>query len=241
MKKTITLSIPSQSKVEVKSGERISKGTLLYSHFTLKAGTQEIPVSHLLRIKAEHILKYLTKSMGQSIIDGEIIAVKKSFFTKDFVRSPLRGTIESVDLKKGTVSVKSDQSAIGELRIPTTAVVKEITDTSILLEIEGQVFTGEKGKGEESVGPLCLIEGKHVSALDIRGDVEGAIVLGQHFDEDALIKCEVLQAAGCVSLSALSGQRLAWISLSETDFAKLAQNSGSVAWLIPYMSTVIVI
>lgn len=241
MKKTITLPVPSHSKIEVKNGEKITEDTLLYSHSNSSYGSQEIPVAQLLRIKEVHILKYLVKSMGQVIADGEIIAVKKSFFAKDIVRSPLAGKIESVDLKKGIVTVTSARSSKGEYRIPTSAIVKEVTDSSILLEIAGEIFTGEKGKGTDAVGPLYQIGAKHVNALDIREDVEGVIVMGRNFDEDALIKCDVLQAAGYVSLAELSGQPLPWVSFSESEYAKLAQHAGKNAWLIPSISTIVII
>lgn len=242
MKKTFTMPIPSHSKVEVKSGEKITPDTLLYSHSFAKINSQEIPVAQLLRIKAAQILKYLTKSMGQTITEGEVIAVKKSLFAKDYVRSPIAGIMATVDLKKGTILITANRSSQGAYRIPVAALVKEISSTTIDLEIDGVVIKGDKGEGKDCVAKLCQIEGNHVSALDIQDDVEDTIIMGRNLAEDALVKCEVLQTAGCVSMSSLAGKtRLPWVQFDEPEYRQLSSHNGEKSWLIPSASTLVVL
>ena len=66
--------------------------------------------------------------------------------------------------------------------------------------------------------------------------------MGRYLAEDALIKCEVLQAAGWVSMSNLSGKtRLPWVRFDEPEYKEIARLHGEKAWLIPTASTLVVL
>jgi len=240
MKKTITLHMPARSVPRVAKGDKIAPDTVLYTGSHSSSQIQEIPISRLLGVKEKEILRFLTRSIGEKIQAGEIVATKKGLWSHDFVRSPMTGEIASVDLNHGTVVVRPATSHKGEYRIPIDAVVKDIDDDEITLEIEGDSFEGESGKGNDTFGTLTFLSGKNTDALDVGEDVLGSVLLCAHISDDAIIKSEVLGVSGCILAKGSMAGQLPWVSVEESVFKKLASLNGKKAWLIPKEFTIII-
>jgi hypothetical protein len=233
MKATVHLPITQDCIVCVKTGDKIKPKTLLYQ-IPAKEESFDIPVARLLGIPAQTISKFLKKNIGQEIVKGDEVALKKSFFKKTVVRSPYDGKIQSIDLTVGYVSVSqfSDQK-LTEVTSPVEGKVKEVGKSFIELEIEGEVMHGTKGAGNDSYGRTMYLEKDKITAMDIEGDIDEMVVVCRKLSEEAVVKLEVLGVRGIVACNIEKDPEVPWLTVSEEVFKKKTLKDAPNIWIRP--------
>jgi hypothetical protein len=146
-------------------------------------GPVTVNCSETLNIKSENLKPYLNKKIGDIIEKSGEIASKPVFagLGMEHCRSPIYGKIISIDLEKGTVTIKRP---IEERRIDAyiKGVVKEIVpNRGAVIETEGESINGVFGFGGERYGILgediIILENylKRDEFDDYKGNVKGII------------------------------------------------------------------
>lgn len=112
--------------------------------------------SEILNIKPENLKSYLNKKIGDIIEKGGEIAYKPVFagLGMEHCRSPIYGKIISIDLKKGTITIKrpiEDRKMDAYIK----GLVREIIpNRGAIIETEGELINGVFGFGGERYGIL---------------------------------------------------------------------------------------
>lgn len=239
MKTTIKLPLSPNAKVVVEVGDKIERNTKLATGVS-DSGENLIHLARLLHVDSSSIPKYLRKRIGQEVSSGDLLAQKKGFFSLHTVTSPVVGKISEVDLKKGTLTILSSENS-SDFVSPTSGKVVKIDQNHIDIEIEGQVFKGAKGEGEDSFGNLVSIAGENIGILDISIDVDDCIVLAHSLKKEAVVKLDVMGAAGLVLLSSLKESSLAWVQVDQEAFKKIKDKISQYGWLRPKERQIVVI
>ena len=138
-------------------------------------------------------MRYLTKKMGDHIESGEIIACKKSLFSKRLYKSPISGVVVSLEEESGMLKIKT-RGKTHKLTSPLTGVVEEIEDDkNITLKFEGNLFIAKEAMGNK-YGSLHILTDsqKSVNIFSITKDVEQKILLGYRWSEECVRKAWVI-------------------------------------------------
>jgi len=146
-------------------------------------GPVTVNCSKILNIEPESLKSYLNKKIGDIIEKSGEIASKPVFagLGMEHCRSPIYGKIISIDLKKGTVTIKRP---IEERRIDAyiKGFVKEIMpNRGAVIETEGELINGVFGFGGERHGILgediMILENylKRNEFDDYKGNFKGII------------------------------------------------------------------
>lgn len=239
MKTTIKLPLSPNAKVIVEVGDKIERNTKLATGVS-ESGENLIHLARLLHVDSTSIPKYLRKRIGQIVSSGDLLAQKKGFFSLHTVTSPVVGKISEIDLKKGTLTILSSEDST-DFVSPTSGKVVKIDQNHIEIEIEGQVFKGTKGEGDDSYGNLVSIAGENIGILDISIDVDNCIVLTHSLKKEAIVKLDVMGAAGLVLIQSLKESSLPWVQIDEEGFNKIEAKSSQYVWLRPKERQIVVI
>ncbi len=127
-------------------------------------GPVTVNCSEELKIPPESLGLYLNKKVGDKVEKGGIIASKPIFagLGMEYCRSPIFGEIISVNLKKGSATMKRPIEE-RELNAYIGGVVKEIIPKrGVVIETEGELIFGVFGFGGEQYGIL----GEDIILLD---------------------------------------------------------------------------
>jgi hypothetical protein len=148
-------------------------------------------------------------------------------------------------LKKGTLTIAaksvSDLAGKERIEVPVDGKVVKATEKSIELEIEGHIYRGEKGAGEESIGKLHFLSKEKVGFFDIDADVEECIVMTYAISEDVIVKLDVLGVRGLIIQKDGKNFAMPWIQIDDGIFQKLSRHHGKKIWLRPEEREVIII
>lgn len=241
MKTIVHFPIDEQAKLSVKVGDKIGPKTIV-GEISLPDEDSVVPIAELLHIKADLILKYLRKRIGERVSVGDIIAKKKSFLSSCLVKSPVSGKLKGIDLKKGTLILsEAKDGKKGKIIFPVNGKVKGITKALIEIEIEGEVLRTSKGGGSETVGKIHCFDRDTVGVLDIPGDVEGGIIVCAKLANEAVAKLEVLSVAGLIVQKPPKETDLSWVEVGREIFKKLFSREGKTAWLRPKEKEIVII
>lgn len=215
-------------------GDSISSDMVLVeeSHLEQK---EIIPVGKLLNVRAESIHHCLKRKIGDCVEVGEILAGTKSFFSSKSVKSPVAGRLLEIDLSAGTLTISKKTSNIPARKIksPIKGKVKNITKTTLEIEVEGDVFSVLSGGGGEAMGKLVYIGKENLGILDISADVENCIVASHGMFPGIIVKLEVMGAVGLVVVKELNEADLPWVQVNSEVFKKLAAFDSKMVWLRP--------
>lgn len=244
MKTTVHFSIDKNTRFNVKTGEKIEKGTPI-GEVSQEEEESIIPIAELLCVKPVFIAKYLKKRIGEKVSAGMILARKKSFLSLRSVKCPVSGRIKEIDLKKGTLTISQTFSKKGlskreKIILPVSGKIKSITKAFIEVEIEGEIARAKSGSGRETTGEIFYLEGDSVGVLDIPAGVKGRIIVCHSLLSGAIVKLEVLEASGLIVQKMQFETDLIWIEVSEDVLKKLSSYDGKTAWLRPEEKEIII-
>ena len=188
-------------RVEVERGDRVASGDVV-------ARTENIEKSFTLYLANElgvpndSLRKYLTKSIGSAVSEGEPIARVRRGLRTAAVKSPATGTLIHVDDAEGTVTLTAS-SGPKELVALVDGVVEEVyADHGVAITTSGSRIYGIVGFGAEATGRLVVGSDRHdreLTADQVSSDWRGAIVLaGMTVGVPALNKMRDAGVAGVI-------------------------------------------
>ena len=103
----IDILLDPEKKIAIKVGEKVDFNTPLY--LNKERSEERIEVATLLSIHPKKIFHHLKKNVGDSIVMGDLLAEKKSFFSDKKVTSHIEGVITEVDHIEGVVLIETQK------------------------------------------------------------------------------------------------------------------------------------
>jgi hypothetical protein len=187
----LPIKLPPDTITKVKKGDKIRKGQLLAQ---TSSSENEIINLSLYHIPGSKFTSSLKKHLGDSVTEGEIVAVKKKIFGSVKIKSPFTGTLVKIDEENQSLYLKpKDFSDKKDLLSPVDGVVEFCDNTKLSIKTDGYVIPAEDVLGESVSGHTLAVEEK------IDKSVEGKIVLKESFDKLGAFKSFGLGALGILT------------------------------------------
>lgn len=108
----LEIPVDPEKKLAIKVGEKVEFNTPLYTN--TEKSSERIEVAELLSIHPKKIFHHLRKNVGDSIIIGDLLAEKKSFFSDKKVTSHIEGVITEIDHIEGVVLIETQKDTQSE-------------------------------------------------------------------------------------------------------------------------------
>jgi hypothetical protein len=124
-------------------------------------GTEEtVHAAHLLKIKPHQVTRFMKKHPGDSVTEGDLLALKKTKFglTSKKVLSEFSGTVVKIDEESGDVFIRTISKGGGNAILsPIDGTVDFCNNEKIVIKTDRQVIMAEDSLGKEKTGELFLI------------------------------------------------------------------------------------
>lgn len=165
--------------VEVGVGDDVTPETLVARTGNIEKSFT-LYLANELGVANDSLKKYLAKSIGSAVNEGETIARVRRGLRTAAVRSPATGTIVHVDDKEGTVTLTASTGP-RELKALVSGEVERIhSDRGVTIRTIGSRVYGIVGFGGEATGTLTVGIDRHdreLTADQVNKDWRGSIVL----------------------------------------------------------------
>lgn len=208
--------------------------------------------------KVKHVLK---KNPGDSVIPGEIIALKQKWFglKKWAIFSAIEGIVLRYERGTGKLIVRTMQSNATEtIESPVDGIVSQSDSEKIVLKTDKNVLVGKRGYGDITQGEVFLLNaalGKGAPdpsnlVYSIDGRVHGKIIIGGIFNRDMLVKGLGVGAKGFigtdfedddVSYMAKKGIATPVIEVDDEIISFLIQWEGKNVFLEPQSNSIVLL
>lgn len=194
--------LPVPGEVLVEEGEEVDFDTVVALMKT-KGDPHIIKAALLLRVEPNDLQKYMIKSIGEDVREGEIIAQYITFFglINRVVKSPIDGTIENVGAS-GWVTVRTHPTSVDVKAYISGKVVEVVPNIGVVIEENAALIQGIFGMGGESHGRLKLLvdsPDEILTAEMIVSEDRGEIIVGgSYITLEAIRKAIEKEIAGIV-------------------------------------------
>jgi len=199
---TIKISLPEGKKLLIKEGESVSFDTPLIKIVDKKY--LKIPISQVLDIPPKKIFLALTKNVGDTINQGEILARKKGLFSEKKYVSEFSGIVKEVDHTEGTVTLIVEEKEGQKVNSYFKGKIKQINDDNLELEVQESEKFELKEASDYFGGEMIIVEDKALSK--IKEDIRNKILLIKKIETYNQLKLEVIGASGFITIEPLSKQ-----------------------------------
>lgn len=167
-------------RVEVGVGDIVMPGDVV-----ARTGNVEksftLYLANELGVPNDSLRKYLAKSVGSTVSEGETIARVRRGLRTASVRSPAAGTLIHVDDTDGTVTLSASTGPRELKALVHGEVDRILPDRGVTIRSRGSRVYGIVGFGGEATGPLIVGIDRHdreMTADQVSKDWSGGIVLG---------------------------------------------------------------
>lgn len=187
--------------VEVGVGDRVTPQTVV-----ARTGNVEksftLYLANELGVPNDNLKKYLAKSIGSSVNEGETIARVRRGLRTAAVRSPAAGTLVHVDDVEGTVTLTASTGP-RELKALVDGEVEQVhSERGVVIRTTGSHVYGIVGFGGEATGTLQIGSDRHDRELtpdQVNKEWRGAVVLaGMTVGVPTLNRLKEIGAAGVI-------------------------------------------
>jgi len=174
--------LPLKGRVHVKKGDKVTAETVVAST-DLPGNVYPLNVANLLGCEAREITDFLVKKEGDTLEKDEVIAETQGFFGffKTFVRSPIKGTIESMSTVTGQAILREPPIPV-EVHAYVDGIVENVfADEGVQINTVATFIQGIFGIGPEVIGELKMVAQEPFDILDkdnIKIEHKNKIIVG---------------------------------------------------------------
>jgi hypothetical protein len=196
--------LPLLGEVLCKEGDSVDHEQVI-ARTNLPGDVQSINVAHRLSIEPADLPRYMMKSEGDSIEEGEILAESKSFFGLFTSRceSPISGTIETLSTVTGQVLLRKPPIPVEVTAYVDGRIAEVHPDEGATVETWGTFIQGIFGVGGEANGVIRIVvdsPDQRLTPERIPADAKGQILVGgSRVTMDAIEKAREVGATGIIT------------------------------------------
>lgn len=192
--------LPLKGEVLVGVGERVVPSTAVARTF-LPGAVHIVKAGEILGVAGEDLERYLLKREGEEVEKDETIASATSFFglSKRIVRSPVKGTIESISPITGNVSIREEPKPLYLNAYVEGEVIKVLPEEGVVVETKGAFLQGIFGVGGEKWGKLVVeVDSPNQMIKDLREGMKDCILVGGSIEGEELKRALEVGVKGVV-------------------------------------------
>jgi hypothetical protein len=195
--------LPIKGKVLAKKGDHVEPDDIV-AQTHLPGSVETVNIAGTLGLPPEDIAECLVKKPGDTVEEDEQIALAQSFFGmfKTDVRSPVKGTVESISDITGQAIVRGSPIPVEVKAYIQGEVIEIIEEEGCVIRTEASFIQGIFGIGGETHGTIEVVVDSPDDVLEdkiITPDHKGKIIVGGSLvTATALQKAIDVEAAGVV-------------------------------------------
>ncbi len=197
---TITLPIPTNSKLLIKSAQEVDFKTPFIKRSLKKE--VKIKIAGELGIHPAKIFMHLTKIVGDEINKGELIASKKTFWGEKKYFSDFEGIIKEVNHEDGSITIAVESEEERTKKAHFKGEIGEIRKNEFELKVKKTKDFELKEASSDFGGEIIHIDQNSFLNLD-PDKIENKIVVGNNLQSYDQTRLEVMGASGFVTLQML--------------------------------------
>lgn len=198
---TITLSIPTNAKLLIKSGQEVDFKTPFIKRGLKKS--IKIKIAAELGIPPAKIFLHLTKVVGDEINKGELLAAKKTFWGEKKYFSDFEGVVKEVNHEDGSIIVDVESEEERTKKTYFKGEIGEVKKTEFELKVKKAKDFALKEASSDFGGEVIHIDQSSFSNLD-PDKIENKIIVGSDLRSHDQTRLEVMGAVGFVTLQMLA-------------------------------------
>lgn len=189
--------IPEGSELLIKNGQSVDFNTPFIK--TNQATQLKISLAKKLSIPQDKIFRHLQKFVGEAIVKGDILAVKKNFLSTKKITSPVDGVIKEIDHVEGVLIVDTHTEDKAEEQCYFKGEITGIENNKVTIKISKGLEAALKKTTQSFGGSVRYITS--TSEEDFKKlEIEGCVVVAESLTAYLQAKCEALGAVGFVTL-----------------------------------------
>ena len=195
----LEISINPEKQLAIKAGDMVDFSTPLYK--SKEKSQERIEVAELLSIHPKKIFLHLKKSVGDSIVLGDLLAEKKSFFSDKKVTSHIEGVITEIDHIEGVVLIETQKELFSE-KCWFSGHVVEVSKKIVHIKIGKHVSLGTKYVEKDFGGLIWPFSDLSFPTPDY------PVGIAEQASEYEVAKLEALGGQGLITLLKYEGDTL---------------------------------
>ncbi|NLF97649.1 MAG: hypothetical protein GX569_13005 [Candidatus Riflebacteria bacterium] len=174
--------LPLKGDVHVKKGDRVTAETVVAST-NLPGNVYPVNIANLLGCEAREITDFLIKKEGDHLEKDEVMAETQGFFGffKTLVRSPIKGTVESLSTVTGQAILREPPIPV-EVYAYVDGIIDDVyPEEGVKVNTAATFIQGIFGIGPEVIGDLKMAVNSPSDVLDkdnIKLEHKGKIIVG---------------------------------------------------------------
>ena len=206
VKRTLTVSktrrLPLLGDVYMKVGDTVDQGTIV-ARTEISGDPEIVKVAMLLGVEPEDLPRYMSKKVGDKVVEDEVIAAYDAFFglIKKRVPSPKDGTIESISDVTGQVIVRGMPIPVEVDAYIPGKVAEVLPREGAVIETNATFIQGIFGVGGETHGKVKMAVSSpddELTADRITPEDKGVVLIG-----GSMVTLEAVRKAVEVGVSCL--------------------------------------
>lgn len=174
--------LPLKGDVHVKKGDRVTAETVVAST-NLPGNVYPVNIANMLGCEAREISDFLVKKEGDFLEKDDVIAETQGFFGyfKTLVRSPIKGTVESLSSVTGQAILREPPIPV-EVHAYVDGIIDDVyPGEGVKVNTAATFIQGIFGIGPEVIGELKMVAKSPADILDkdsITLEHKGKIIVG---------------------------------------------------------------
>jgi hypothetical protein len=195
--------LPLKGEVVVNKGDKVKPDDIV-ARTDLPGTVEPINVANILGLPPEDIGDAMLKKQGDSVEQGETIALSKSFFGlfKSECKAKIKGTIESISHVTGQVLLRGEPIPVTVTAYLDGEIVEVFEKEGIAVACWGSFIQGIFGIGGETHGEIKVVVPDNKTILtdkEIDDECKGKVIIGGSMvTSEAIKKAAAVDAAGIV-------------------------------------------
>ena len=196
--------LPLPGEILVKEGDRVTADQIV-ARTHLPGNVRAVNVANKLGVPPDDLAQIMLKKAGDALEKDELIAQSKGFFGlfKSTVRSPIKGSVESVSSVTGQVLLREPPMPVEVDAYVDGKVVEICGEEGVIVETVASFIQGIFGLGRETKGDLRVVvdsADQELTPERIGPEDRGKILVGGSLMTMAAMKKAMdLKVAGMIS------------------------------------------
>jgi len=185
--------LPIKGEVVAGKGDTVAPDTVVARTF-LPGRVGIVNIANKLGVDQGDVPSTMTKSEGERVEEGEMIAESKGLFGKFFksqAHATMEGTIESVSSVTGQVILRGDPIPIEVKAYVNGDIIDVVPDEGVVVEAKGAFIQGIFGIGGEVFGEIVMATASPSEVLEpdlIKAEHAGKILCGGSLVTNAALR-----------------------------------------------------
>jgi len=192
----VPISLPEGARIVVKKGDQVDFQTPLLEEDNDQ--TIKVAVAQEIGVPADKIFNYLAKFVGEEVKKGEILAVKRNFFSEKKCLAEQAGTVREVNHQDGSLLIKLATNRKKHRLSFFKGLIKKVTNNILEVEIADGLSFPLRTANRLFGGPLFHLKETKKNKTLAKEDIENKIIVAQKLDAYSLVKFSTLGAKGYV-------------------------------------------